>query len=258
MVTDWSISLRSALRSGPPIVAAFVLIPRIEIIEALAAAGFGAVILDLEHAPIAASDLPPLVAAAHGSGIRALARVGDPSVATIGRALDAGLDGVVVPHVDDADQASEAADAVRYPPEGSRSLNPYVRSAGYDAPRDYLDDANASVALLVMVEGSQGRVNLGEISKTSGVDGIFVGPVDLSAALGHPGQPEHPKVVEAVRQIIQEAPGAVAVYSPTPAAANRWLELGARLVTVSADIAMAMSGFRHFRTSVKEIPDENR
>lgn len=246
-------SLRQRLQARSPVVATFVLIPRIEVVEGLGRSGFDAVILDLEHGPYGVPDLPPLVAAAHGAGLQVLARVGNPSAAAIGVVLDTGADGIVVPHVASAATAAAAVDAVRFPPDGSRSLNPYVRAAGYDASDAFLDDANSRVALLVMVEGTDGVAALDDLVSTPGVDGVFVGPVDLSASLGHPGQPEHPDVIDAVRELIKTAAAsecAVGVYSPSPEAASRWFDAGATLVALSADVAMALNGFRHFRSGV--------
>lgn len=256
---------RQQLRGrAAPLVATFVLIPRVEIVEGLARAGFDAVVLDLEHGPYGVGDLTPLIAAAHGAGAQVLARVGEASPAAIGAVLDTGVDGVVVPHVDGPGQARAAVAAVRYPPQGMRSLNPYVRAAAYGeacepdrdpgaATETYLASANDGVALFVMVEGTDGYAALPEITAISGVDGIFVGPVDLSAALGFPGQPEHPRVVATVREILEKSRAAgcaTAVYCPTPEAARRWLDAGARLVILSADMAMATSGFRSFVAGV--------
>lgn len=236
-----------------------MLLPRVELVETLAAAGFDAVVFDLEHGAYDAADLPPLVAAAQGAGVIALTRVADRSGSQLGRTLDAGVDGVIVPHVSTAGEASAAVDATRYPPAGSRSVNPYVRGAGYGRPAasgtdlapapgagSFLSEVNDAVALLVMVEGADGLAALDPIIAVEGVDGVFVGPVDLSGALGHPGEPEHPEVVEAVGAVLTRVAGAgvaPAVYAPTPAAARRWFELGASFVALSADLAMAGEGF---------------
>ncbi|HEY8454882.1 MAG TPA: aldolase/citrate lyase family protein [Actinopolymorphaceae bacterium] len=230
-----------------PVVATFVLLPRVEIVESLTYAGFDGVVLDLEHGPIEPSDLPALVAAGHGAGGFVLARLGDASPTTVGKVLDTGVDGIVVPHVGGADDARNVANAGRFPPLGERSLNPYVRAAAYDAGPGFTSDANDTVAILVMVEGRDGLANLDDILQVPGIDAVFVGPVDLSAALDRPGEPEHPEVVRAVEQILRRVASrglAGAVYCPTPEAANRWLLCGARLVVVSADLAMAVSGFR--------------
>lgn len=243
-------SLRAALADpGRRLVATFVLIPRVEVVESLAYAGFNAVVLDLEHAPIGPGDLPGLVAAGHGAGAFVLARLGDRSPATIGMVLDTGVDGIVVPHVGDATTARAVVSAGRFPPAGSRSLNPYVRAAAYQAGDSFTTHANDQVAVLVMVEGQDGLGALDEISAVHGVDAVFVGPVDLSASLGRPGQPEHPEVVGTVEGILRRLADrgiASAVYCPTPAAALRWQGCGARLVVVSADVAMAFSGYRHY------------
>jgi 2-keto-3-deoxy-L-rhamnonate aldolase RhmA len=252
-------ALRAALADpNRRLVATFVLIPRVEVVESLAYAGFDAVVLDLEHAPIGPGDLPGLVAAGQGAGAYVLARLGDRSPATVGMVLDTGVDGVVVPHVGDAATAGAVVRAGRFPPDGDRSLNPYVRAASYLAGDSFTNQANDDVAVLVMVEGEDGLGALDEISGVPGVDAVFVGPVDLSASLGRPGQPEHPEVVATVEGILGKlgARGvASAVYCPTPAAARRWQGCGARLVVLSADVAMAHSGYRHYLRDLRDRPD---
>lgn len=242
--------LRQRLRDrSAPLTSTFVLLPRVEIVEALAHTGFDAVILDFEHGPFGIAELSPLVAAAQGAGSQVIVRVEDAS--GIGPVLDTGIDGILVPHVGSAADAAAVVDAVRFPPAGARSINPYVRSARYGTDESYLTDR---VATIVMVEGTDGLAALSDIAAVPGVDAIFVGPVDLSAALGFPGEPEHPRVLETIAEIIKTlaaADVATAMYCPTPAAARRWLELGAQLVAVSADIAMAMDGFRQVLRGVR-------
>ena len=243
------------------LLATFVLVPRIEIVECLAYAGFEAVVVDLEHAPVGVPDLPPLVAAGHGAGAFVLARLGERSPAVIGAVLDTGVDGIVLPHVSSAEDARAAVDAGRFPPEGSRSLNPYVRGAGYTGGDDFTRRANDGVAILVMVEGRDGVDALDAIAAVSGIDAVFVGPVDLSASLGLTGQPEHPHVVTAVGSILgrlNDHGVAGAVYCPTPEASARWQGKGARLVVLSADIAMANHGFHAYLHGLGELSARDR
>ena len=247
-------NLREALRGPAPLIFTFLMIPRVEVIEMLAQAGFDGVIIDLEHGPMTPSDLPGLSAAARGAGIFAIARVRDGGEPEIGNFLDTGVDGVLVPHVSTAAQASAVVAAGRFPPAGERSLNPYVRAVRYgiDEP-SARDIANARQAILVMVEGGEGLENLEAISDVDDLDGVFVGPVDLSAALGHPGQPEHPKVVETVRTIferLRERKIASGIYAPTVEAAARWRAAGAALIAMSADSAMIQRGFVAMRTEL--------
>jgi 2-keto-3-deoxy-L-rhamnonate aldolase RhmA len=251
-------SLRSLLKQPDAmLLGTFVLIPRVEIVEALGHAGFAFVILDLEHGPFGVSELPALIAAANGVGMHAVVRVPTATEAVIGSVLDAGADGVLVPHVSSPDTAADVVAASRFAPQGARSVNPYVRAARYYATDDFLQEANDDIAVVVMVEGKDGLDALRDIAVVPGLDAIFVGPVDLSAALGVPGQPEHPKVQDSVRGILTDLAAAgvpAGIYAPTPQAASRWRGLGTRLVALSADMAMAYGGFISFAQGVDGKP----
>jgi 2-keto-3-deoxy-L-rhamnonate aldolase RhmA len=249
-------NLREALRGPDTLLFTFLMVPRVEIVEMLGLAGFDGVIVDLEHGPMTAADLPVLAAAASASGMYAIARVRDGGMPEIGNLLDAGVDGVLVPHVSSADEARAVVEAGRFPPAGERSLNPYVRGTRYGtdgaAARDL---ANARTAIIVMVEGAEGLANLEAIAGTDDLDGIFVGPVDLSASLGVPGQPEHPKVIEAVTAIferLREQKVASGVFAPTTEAARRWQGAGAALVALSADSAMMQRAFSSMRAELDD------
>ena len=241
-------NLRERLHGdGPALLATFVIVPRIEIVELAAAAGYDAVVLDQEHGPISIDSLPALIAAARGAGLACIVRVPECRAKQIESALDAGADGVLVPHVSSADAAAEAVGATRFAPEGRRGANPYVRAAGFSGDPAFYGSSNARCACLAMVEGRAAVEALDEILATPGLDGIFVGPVDLSLSLGYHGQPEHPAVVEAVGDLVERGHDrgvATAVFAPTPAAARRWLDLGVRLVGLSVDTAAILAGFR--------------
>jgi len=238
-------SLPAGLREGV-VLATFMLVPRIEVAEMLALAGFDAAIVDLEHGPITRAVLPELAAALQGAGLYAIARTADDDPAEIAAVLDAGVDGVIVPHVSSAVEAEAVSQAAKYPPDGVRSLNPYVRGTRYGADGD-LQAVNRRTAIFVMLESSHGLRQLDEISAVPGVDAIFIGPVDLSASLGFPGQPEHPVVISAVREIFDRLSAAGvcgAIYSPTPEAAARWVSCGASLVALSADSRLLLDGLQ--------------
>ncbi len=162
-------------------------------------------------------------------------------------ALDLGADGVLVPHVSFAQTAAEAVAAARFAPEGRRGANPYVRAADYSANERFFAEANERAACLALVEGKQGVEAIDEILAVPGLDAVFIGPVDLSAALGVTGQLEHPTVVETVRGLVEQGRGhgvATVVFAPTPEAARRWLSLGVRLVALSVDTGLILEGFR--------------
>jgi 2-keto-3-deoxy-L-rhamnonate aldolase RhmA len=220
--TDQRPDLRSVLRGRQAVVATFVLLPRIEIVELAATAGFAAVVIDLEHSPITISDLPALAAAARGAGIYAIARVANNIAQTIGQALDAGVDGVMVPHVSSTAEARAVVEAGRYAPTGDRSINPFTRGNYYRlGVAQTTEDVNRRVALIAMLEGADSLAQLDEICAVDELDALFIGPVDLAASLGLSGNSEHPTVVSAVRGTlarIHSSTRASGVYASTPEA----------------------------------------
>lgn len=234
-------------QEGRSLLATFVLIPRIEIVELVGIAGFDVVVLDLEHGPYGIESLSPLVAAAHGVGLQCVVRVSRLDASEIGSALDCGADGVLVPHVSSRAEAEEAVRAARFPPEGNRGANPYVRAAAYSARSGFLTEANSSAACLALVEGRAGMASIDEIVAVPGLDGVFIGPVDLSAELGVPGETDSPIVQEAVRDLVSRASArgvATSVFADKAESARRWLELGVRMVTFSVDTALTFRAFR--------------
>ena len=248
--------LRDALRSRErALLGMFVLVPRTEIVESIGAAGFDLVILDLEHGPYGLAELLPVVAAAQGAGMFAVVRTLDDDAAQIARVLDTGPDGILVPHVTSGAQAKGIADAARFPPGGGRSVNPYVRGLGYVGDAEALQRADERTAVICMIEGAEGLAAAGDVAQAPGVDAIFVGPVDLSAALGvgRP-DPEHPKVIAKVKELLLQTAAlgvATGIYAPTPAAGVRWLQLGARLVAASVDVAVFGRGVRDLHESLR-------
>ena len=240
--------LRATLRDRSPVVASFVLVPRVEIIEMMAIAGCDAVIIDMEHGPVDVASLPNLAAFASSAGVHSIARIPEARASTIGAVLDAGFGGVMVPHVSSAEAAAATVAAARFPPAGIRSLNPYVRGGDYDATDpDGLSELDAGAAVIGMLEGRSAIAELDAILATPGLDAVFVGPVDLSGEMGHPGDPNHPDVLSKIEEIFVasiDAGVACGVYAPTPERANRWFDLGATIVAVSADSAMILDAFR--------------
>jgi 2-keto-3-deoxy-L-rhamnonate aldolase RhmA len=237
------------LRDKEPLLGTFVLLPRPEIVEMLSLAGFDAIVVDLEHGPIDVSDLPSLVAAAQGSGLQTVVRVPDAAPAMIGRALDSGADGLLVPHVTSRVEAEAVVAAGSFPPVGERSINPYVRSNGYGIRAA----ASPQPALIAMLEGPDAIADLAEIAGVDGIDAVFVGPVDLAASLGFDGDATHPEVSRLVAETITAivaGGGRASVYAPTPELAARWFDAGASLVALSADSAMVLSGFAEYVRAV--------
>ena len=251
--------LRARLHEvGNPVLGTFVIIPRVEVVEAMASAGFDLVVLDCEHGPYGVESLTPLIAAAQGAGMYAMVRVASNDEQSIGAVFDCGADGVLVPHVGSGPQARSAVAASRFPPLGERSVHPWVRAAGYGADATFVSTADRSVAVLAMVEGQDAHALLDDITSTADLDAIFVGPMDLAASLGLAATPSDPRVAEAAKDIIDRAAAAgkvTSIFAPTAADAQTWLAAGVQLVVLSVDIAIMHRGFAAAAAEARVVPE---
>lgn len=232
------LSLKERLKQDDPIICTFSIMRSLETVEIIALAGFNAVILDLEHGPYGIDSLGSLILAARARGIYAIVRVLKNDPGMIGAVLDAGADGVLVPQVSTKSEAQAAVDAARFMPDGMRGANSWVRAADFGGSSDWFAKANREVAVIVMIEGKSGVENVMDIVSTPSLDGVFLGPVDLSHSLGVPGQVDHALVVEKMCDVLSVARRhslATAVFSPTPEACRRWIDMGARIVACGVD-----------------------
>jgi 4-hydroxy-2-oxoheptanedioate aldolase len=233
-------NLRRRLRKSEPFLALFSIIPAVELVEIAAQSGFDGIILDTEHGSYGTETLPALILAARAHGIFPIVRVRCNDAALIGAALDAGAAGVLVPQIGSTQEATQAVRAARFAPQGSRGANPWVRAGGYGCSPRWFETANSETAVLLMIEGAGGLEAIDSIMDIPDLDGIFLGPVDLSHALGVPGQIDHESVRAAITTTVSHAldaniaPG---VFSPTAAVAKTWLDCGARFVAIGVDTA---------------------
>lgn len=182
--------LRSRIRSEL-LLGMFVNLAAPALVESMGDTGYDLLLIDAEHAPFGVSELEALMRAADIANLPALVRV--PEVGSdIGRVLDLGAAGVMVPRIDNAAQAAEVVNRVRFAPEGTRGGGAY-RACDYgNSIATYLAEANDHLLAIVQIETQSGFQSVEEIAATPGLDALCVGPVDLSLAIGHPmGSPEH-------------------------------------------------------------------
>ncbi len=210
--------------------------------EIAAGAGFDWLLIDNEHAPfdIASVQRHLQVIAAYAS--QAIVRPLEGTTAALKQLLDIGAQSLLVPMVDTAGQAEQLVRDVRYPPEGIRGLGTSMaRGARYNRLPGYLHEANREICLIVQVETVTALENLEQIAAVDGVDGVFIGPSDLSASMGYVGQPGHAHVVEAIENGIKtilaagKAPGLLAVDQDL---ARHYAGLGAKFIGVGVDAAL--------------------
>ena len=214
-------------------------------VEVTAGAGFDWLLLDMEHSP---NDLESLLAqlqAAAPYPTHAVVRVPWNDMVTMKRVLDVGAQSLLVPYVSTADEARAAVAHTRYPPAGVRGVAGTTRATRFGRIKDYARRAHEELCVLVQVETQAALDSIEAICAVDGVDGVFIGPADLHASLGHTGEIANPKVKplidDAIRRI-RKAGSAPGILTPNEDDARHWLECGALFVAVGADVGILARG----------------
>lgn len=177
--------------------------PGPEIVEIAGRAGYDGVRFDLEHEAYGLEDIKVKVIAAERAGISPIVRIPNCDTNYILRLLDLGVQGITIPGIRTAEEAREAVRAVRYPPLGNRGMSNGSRAAEYGTvpSKRHLEESNREILLGLLIENLEAIDNIEAIAATEGVDLIAVGPNDLGSALGVDGQPDHPKLVAAIKRV---------------------------------------------------------
>jgi 4-hydroxy-2-oxoheptanedioate aldolase len=210
-------------------------------VEILAGAGYDWLLLDMEHAP---NELPMVhsqLQACAGTSTHPVVRPPWNDMVTIKRLLDSGAQTLLIPYVETEEEARHAVAYTRYPPEGVRGYASAARASGFGRIKDYPQLCADEICVLVQIESRLGLQNLEKIAAVEGIDGVFIGPGDLSAALGHVGDIRHADVQAAVEESITRI---VATGKPAgiligdEALARRYIELGCLFTAVGSDIGL--------------------
>ncbi|MCE0914014.1 4-hydroxy-2-oxoheptanedioate aldolase [Pseudomonas sp. NMI760_13] len=224
--------------------------------ELAANAGFDWLLLDGEHAPNDLRSLLGQLQAVAPYPAQPIVRPVIGDTALIKQLLDIGAQTLLVPMVESAEQARQLVRAMHYPPHGVRGVgSALARASRWNSLPDYLDQADEQMCLLVQVENREGLANLDAICAVEGVDGVFIGPADLSAAMGHRGNPGHPEVQAAIDDAIVRigrAGKAAGILSADEALARRYIELGAAFVAVGVDTTVLMRGLQTLAGKFKD------
>jgi 2-dehydro-3-deoxyglucarate aldolase/4-hydroxy-2-oxoheptanedioate aldolase len=212
--------------------------------ELLSKAGFDWLLLDLEHGPGDALNLISQIQAMASGPALPVVRAPWNDFVAIKRILDAGAYGVIIPYVNTPAEAQAAVRACKYPPQGIRGIAASPRISGYGMNLDrYLQRANDELLIITQVETAQAVDHLPEILRTEGLDGVFIGPMDLAASMGHLGNPAHPEVQATIRRIEDTVlPTGKTLCTLTPGfeQAKVLFDKGYKMVTLMADgVALA-------------------
>lgn len=243
-------AFRADLLACKPLVGCWVSLSNPVTAEVLGLAGFDWLLIDGEHAPNDVSTLVPQLMALKDSVSAPVVRPPWNEPVIIKRLLDAGFHNFLVPFVESAEQARAAVASTRYPPRGIRGVSVSQRGNRYGTTPDYLRIVDDNIAVMVQIESRGGLEAIDAITAVDGVDGLFVGPQDLAAALGHLGDPAHPDVQKAIRHIIERARAggkAAGTLAPVEADARRYMEWGATFVAVGSDLGLFRSATQSLR-----------
>lgn len=243
---------KHALKAGQAQIGLWSTIPSPIVNEMIGGAGYDWVLLDTEHTPtdvpLMIQQLQAVASAQPAPGClptHAVVRPAWNDPVLIKRYLDIGAQTLLLPFVQNAQEAQAAVRAIRYAPQGIRGMGGSTRATNFGRTTDYIARAAEELCLLVQVETGEALEQIEAIAAIDGIDGIFIGPSDLSASLGYPGQPRHPVVNQAIDDAIGriracgKAPG---ILMADEARARECLDLGAQFVAVALDTLILRNG----------------
>ncbi len=225
------------LRGTSPLLGTLVSLPAPDVSEILSLAGFDWLFIDMEHNTLALADVQRHLQAIRGD-CNGLVRVAENNAILIQQALDAGADGVIIPAVNSAEEARHAVKWANYPPLGTRSVG-IGRAHDYGLRfADYVTEANDTTAVIIQIEHIDAVENLDEILSVSGIDGVFIGPYDLSGSMNRLGDVQHPDVKAAIQRIKtgcaqKSIPTGIFTLNPDAIAAE--FTSGTRFIAVGTD-----------------------
>jgi 2-keto-3-deoxy-L-rhamnonate aldolase RhmA len=212
--------------------------------EAVGAAGFDWGVIDMEHAPADLLDVVHLLQAVGNTKMVPVVRVPWNDAVSVKRVLDAGAFTLLFPFVQDADEARRAVAATRYPPEGVRGMAGMSRASRFGTAPNHWATANGSVGVIVQLETPKAVAHLEEIAAVAGVDALFIGPADLSGAMGHVGDPTHPDVMALMADAVRRARAVGKPIGTIGASAEvvaRCRAMGHDFLAIDSDLGLLMS-----------------
>ena len=245
--------LKQMMAEGKPVINGWLAIPSTASAEAMAHCGWDSLTIDMQHGLVDYSNALPILQTISTTDVTPLARVNWNEPGQIMKILDAGSYGVICPMVSNKEEAEKFVKACMYPPKGYRSFGP-IRGLIYGGS-DYPDHANDEILKIAMIETKESLEKLDEIMSTPGVDGIYIGPADLSLAIGEkPGfdKPENTKVYSEILRILEHAKKNkifAGIHNGTPEYATKMIEKGFNFVTIASDL-------RFMSTGAKSIVDK--
>jgi len=236
-------TIKEKLKDGQAVFGPFIKSGNPAMIEILGMSGFDYVLLDMEHSPFSIEHTEHMIRAAEIGGACPFVRVSSHDESAILHPLDKGARGLLVPMVNDKATAERIVKFSKYSPMGRRGICIYSRAArfGYISKQEHFRKSNSEILIAIQIEGQEGLNNLDEILTVDGVDIIYVGPYDLSQALGIPGEVSDPRVTDKVKEIFEKARAVgrhVGIYVDDVQTAKKYRQLGLQFITLSVDVTI--------------------
>ena len=234
-----NVDFKTMLGSGKRLIGSFLQLPSLEVAEIFSNAGFDFLIIDNEHSVMDVPFSQNMMRAIIAAGGVPLIRTPDCEETTIKKTMDTGVPGIVLPGISGAAMLRETMRHTKYAPMGTRGACPCVRANRYgEGDNSYYARANRDTAVLIQVEGRGAYEEIDDILVADGLDGILMGPVDLSMSLGVPGEMDHPIVEKALREILEKAKKrrvATGIFCMDTAAVEKWFGLGVDFILYGID-----------------------
>ncbi len=225
--------------------------------EALGYAGFDFLVVDMEHTPIDVVQMVDLLRTIAGTPAQAIVRPPWSDMVMVKRAMDAGAVSLLLPFVQNADEARRAVAYTRYPPEGVRGVAGSHRGSRYGNVDNYLKRANSEVCVIVQIETVSALDRLEEIAAVPGVDSIFIGPADLSASMGFLGDMGNPKVREKLADAAarcRRLGKPCGIIGANPETVGKYLEYGYSWAAIGSDISLMVGRAQEYLGRVRSLP----
>ncbi len=236
---------KAAIKEGTPQIGLWCCGAEPSFAEMLANCGYDWMMFDTEHSPMDPLVVQPMLQAVAPYDVSALVRPTGLDPFQIKKFLDAGAQSIMVPYIQTVEEAELAVASVTYPPKGIRGVAGVTRASRYGAVADYAKKARDEICLILQIETKAAMDRIEDIAKVPGVDALFVGPADMAASLGYPGQNTHPEVraacADAIRRI--RAAGLPAGFlSPDDSLLEEMVEAGSVFTAVDLDLTILKRG----------------
>jgi 4-hydroxy-2-oxoheptanedioate aldolase len=246
--------MKAKFAAGEPAFGLSVMIPSPQIVESAAGMGFDWVLIDCEHGTVGLESMELMVMAAEASGVTPIVRPRTNAAEDILQAMDRGAEGVQVPHVNTGAQARAVVEAVKFHPQGRRSLAAGTRASGYGfrgSVGNFVAQANLQSLVCIQIEDEEALPNLDDILRVEGVDVFFIGPSDLSQSMGFPGDPKAPPVARAIEAALRKivAAGKTPGRPAAAAAVQAALASGVRYIYTHLPAVLASGASAYFQSA---------